>query len=160
EDAAGRTTAVAEPFAFTTPALPEDFPVPRATISVPERMDPGVTMLTVSDTTAGDALVMLDAAGEVVWDLRDPRLAPPDYLNWIAFPLPNGHLMLMVDRSALLEIDMLGNVLQGWSAAGAKPAIPGSIPVAVDSFHHELIALPEGDDVGFVTLGTEVRRLP
>jgi len=159
-DSKGQSTSTSKPFRYTTPALPIGFPPIQVTTSKPERMASGLTLFTINAPKFGDVLVMLDAAGEVVWYFRDPKMAVPEYRSFIAFPQPSGTLLLIVDREALLEIDMLGNVLNGWSATGRGQAISGPIPIPIDSFHHDIVPLPHGDPADFVVLSTEVRTLP
>ena len=70
----------APPLIVDTDPLPEDFPPLEVTVSRPERMEPGATLLNVYrwDEEGRDdgfgLLVAVDASGEIVWYYRaDPR---------------------------------------------------------------------------------------
>ena len=157
-DAAGNR-AVAPPLTIDTEPLPDDFPPLAVTVSRPERMEPGATLLNVyrwgeeeRDPTFG-LLVAVDASGDVVWYYR----AGDPIGN--AVPLANGNLLYMatVDGAwaALVEIDLLGNVIRRWHSralAGRAPA--GSVLVDTDSLHHDMVELPSGN---LVALGSEAR---
>ncbi len=158
-DAAGNASASA-PITIVTDPLPDDFPPFVVTVSDPERSEPGVTLFALRrwpdgglfDDTYG-LIVALDAAGEVVWYHRTDR-SIGDVIQ-----LQNGHLMYWatVDgiRSLLVEIDLLGRVVQQWHPrALAEAGLEDSTLVDVDSFHHEVAQLPSGN---FLTLSSEVR---
>jgi hypothetical protein len=120
-DAGGLATTAAEVLSFTAPALPPGFPGIEVVTSRPELMEAGVTLVTINSPAFGDTLIGLDAEGQVVWYFNDPRLLRPEYHTFLAFPLANGSLVLSIDRRALVEIDMLGDVRHAWCAAGTKP---------------------------------------
>ena len=157
-DAAGNADR-APPLIVETDPLPDDFPPLETTVSRPERMEPGWTLLNVyrwgdegNDPNFG-LLVAVDATGEVVWYYR------ADHTIMQAIPLANGNLLYMASLDGvwgiLVEIDLLGNVVRRWhsrAAAGRAPA--GSILVDTDSLHHEIIELPSGN---LVALSSEVR---
>lgn len=162
-DERGRSLTAPTTLAFTTPALPADFPPIRVTTAAPARMQAGNTMLNIVDAQNGDKLVMLDPLGEVVWYL-DHTLLPQGATrpSFLATPLPNGHFMLIVDRCGLVEVDMLGHVHGAWWANNILPA-PGTgfyRPVAADSFHHDVLVLPADSGAAFATLSTERVTLP
>ncbi len=143
---------------MSTPALPDDFPPITATRSEPERMEPGVTLFSVYRRAGDDRgndyglLVAVNAAGEVVWYYRsDERITD-------ARRLRNGNLLHNggAKRGRMYEIDMLGHVVRQWHAAGVGGAAPtGSIPVALDSLHHEIYEMPSGN---FLALSSELRQ--
>jgi arylsulfate sulfotransferase len=57
----------------------------------------------------------------------------------------------------LMEVDILGNLVRSWYSAShpAECDVPeGSVPVAIDSVHHEMTMLPDGN---FLVLSTEGR---
>jgi hypothetical protein len=61
-----------------------------------------------------------------------------------------------MSTSGAVEINMLGNVFQQWSSIKRK--FPGhSVNVDLDLLHHEFF---ETASKSFLTLGTELRRLP
>ncbi len=162
-DQDGNTTPGRHVLKFETAPLPGDFPPIETTVSVPERMEPGVTLFSPGKwPTGGRAddryglVLAVDAAGEVRWyyrsneNITDPR------------PLPNGNLLLRVGYKRAVEMDMLGNVVAQWHAARySDPAAVdkgprGSIPVQTETFHHEIQQMPSGN---LLTLSTEMRRL-
>ena len=156
-DRAGNV-AESQTFEVKTPPLPEGFPEIRATVSQPEKMEDGVTLFNLirwpesgSDRDYG-VLLAVDSAGEVIWyyvadhDTNDARR------------LANGNILYMYGRAGgVVEIDMLGNVVQQWHSTGTpKEAPKGSTPVATDTFHHEVFELPSGN---LLTLSSEIRVL-
>lgn len=159
----GEELRASSPLEWTPPRLPADFPPIEVTASQPARMQPGGTMLNLVSPGRGDHMVLLDEQGEVIWYLDDsflPRNPAPQ--SFLCVPLPSGNLMLIVERRALLEVTMLGEVVGAWWATGQGPLPPGLpfTPVATDSFHHDLIVLPPGSGADFATLSTEVRAYP
>ncbi|MCY4029145.1 MAG: aryl-sulfate sulfotransferase [Acidobacteria bacterium] len=157
-DAAGNQDR-SPPLIIETDPLPDDFPPLETTVSRPDRMEPGWTLLNVyrwgdegNDRTFG-LLVAVDASGEVVWYYR------ADHTIMQAIPLANGNLLYMASLDGiwgiLVEIDILGNVVRRWhSRAAADHAPPGSILVDTDSLHHDVVELPSGN---LVALGSEIR---
>jgi hypothetical protein len=41
---------------------------------------------------------------------------------------------------------------------GDEAAVAGAIPVATDSFHHDVVSMPPGDEADFAVLSSEMRR--
>ena len=146
-------------YEMTTPALPDDFPPTAVARSEPDRMEPGVTLFSVFRRTEDDPgtdfglLLAVNAAGEVVWYYRsDERITD-------ARRLRNGNLLYTggAKRDRLYEIDMLGHLVRRWHAAGVPRDVPAdSIPVPIDTFHHEVYEMPSGN---FLALSTELRQL-
>lgn len=147
---------------YTPPPLPDGFPPLRVTVSNPSQMEPGVTLFNVFQWVNNDAnenvglIVAVDESGDVIWYYRIEH--PVSDVR----RLSNGNLLyLRAHRSqpwtSITEIDMLGRVVQRWSAAGrvAEP-LPNSVPVEVDTFHHNAVELPSGH---LLALSTELRRL-
>lgn len=162
-DEQGRSIDAPEVLRWTPPPLPADFPPIQVTKTLPGRMEPGWTMMNLVSPGRGDRMVLLDAEGHVVWHLTDaflPRNPAPQ--SFLAVPMPSGNLMLIVERRALIEMNMLGVIVGAWWATGMGAPPPGLpfTPVAVDSFHHDLIVLPAGRGADFATLATEVRSYP
>ncbi len=177
EDASGKTAEAREALEFTTPPLPEDrreFPPILVKASRPERMEPGVTILSVRRLGRADSgpaprgrpgapagepdfavkyglLLALDARGEPVWYYRS-SIRISDFE-----PLPNGNIVFLGADQRAIEIDMLGNVVRQWYAA-KRPQGPaeGAIPIPTAAFHHDIEALPNGH---LLVLGGEVRRI-
>ncbi|MDP6539189.1 MAG: aryl-sulfate sulfotransferase [Planctomycetota bacterium] len=153
----GERVAAEEPVLFETPPLPEGFPPIVPSVSDPEDMEPGVTLVNVNASRYQESyLVMLDSESEVVWYYRVMQ-----YLGDVQ-RLRNGNLLYMYDRTTLAEIDMFGNVVQEWFAAGinAKNASPDATLVDVNVFHHDVIELPVSLEGDFMALSTELRVYP
>ena len=142
-----------------TDPLPDDFPPLEATVSRPERMEPGATLLNVyrwgaegRDQSFG-LLVAVDAAGDVVWFYRAEHSIGP------VIPLADGNLLYMASIEnvwgVLVEIDLLGSVVRRWHSRGLAAQAPAdSILVDVDSLHHDVVELPSGN---LAALGSKVR---
>ena len=127
--------------------LPQDFPVYSVSAN-PDMMEPGVTLFAV-----GSYLVAMDEVGEVVWFYRIQRLSS---LDRDVRRMSNGNLLLLLPPQNMNEIDMLGNVVRSWHAAGTSDGSEGSIPVDVLGFHHEVFEMQNGN---LLTLSFELRQL-
>ncbi len=149
-------SASSEPLEVTTDALPEDFPPIDVRISVPDRMEPGVTLLEPSyspeDGSQNDYqfLVAIDEAGEVVWYYKAVHGVSD------AQRLQNGNLLYRSGNAHLYEIDMLGNLVSNWRSdlAAADRIRADSVHVATDTLHHEALETPSGN---IMAISTEVR---
>jgi arylsulfate sulfotransferase len=141
-----------------TPPLPAHLPSISVVTSRPAAMEPGVTLVQLfrwpnrePDLTYG-LIVGLDPRGDVVWLLElDVGVDEPRRLA-------NGNLLMLAGRGrGMLEVDMLGRIVRRWHPAGTteEPA-EGSLAVATDTFHHDVVALPNEN---FLVLSTEVREL-
>lgn len=152
-----QTQDVSEPLYFTTPPLPKSFPPIRTLIAKPEKMEPGVTLFAVNlwrrNTSLLDYgyIIAVDEEGEVVWfcnttdRIADMRL------------LKNGHLLYQQGSYRYLyEMDLLGQDHNRWVATNLT-MLPDeeSIPVKVDTMHHDTLELPNGN---LMTLTTELRE--
>jgi len=156
-DESGHTT-VLEPLHVTMPPLPDDFPPIRLTVQQRDAMEPGVTLVhyfrwnspTEDDPDWGLA-VAVDAAGEVVWYYRAEHFV--DELK----RLPNGDFFYSTD-DGMYAIDMLGNVKRRWHTSYTPPDRigEGSVLIPTDTFHHEVLYLPERGT--FLALGLESRE--
>jgi len=161
-DQAGNVTPP-QTLEFETPPLPEDFPPIKTVVSVPGKMETGVTLFSVMKWPVGKPpqedyglALAVDTRGEIVWYYRgDELMGDPQ-------PLPNGNLLYMLGRNRAIEMDMLGNVVSRWHASqhpnpeANKSVGQGSIPVETETFHHEIQRLPSGN---LLTLSTEMRRM-
>jgi len=137
-------TLDAAPITVTTAALPADFPVFTTDRIAPAQIEPGVTL-----TGMSRYVLAVDDTGHIVW-YSDRGEATEDVRR-----LPGGNLLVNLgNHVTATEIDVWGNEIRRWHAAHSTPGTPGSIPVAVDSFHHELGRLPGGE---MFTLSTELR---
>ncbi|HUF71919.1 MAG TPA: aryl-sulfate sulfotransferase [Gammaproteobacteria bacterium] len=137
-----------------TKPLPGSVPPIDVRVSRPPRMEPGVTFLPVFDSDVENVgfIVALDAQGDVIW-YYDVAVDEPRRME-------NGHFLMMDDfreRRRLVEVDMLGRTVRRWHATGITNDPPdGAIPVATDTFHHDVIILPSGN---FMALSTELRHV-
>lgn len=137
----------ASPLMGTTDPLPDNFPIITVETSDPPSMEPGVTLLCISDF-----LVILDSAGDVVWFYDSTTRSPQDCRR-----TPAGTFVFnQRDANAIDEVDVLGNVLNRWYPTELFTDAPleGSIPVAIDTMHHEVFPLASGS---FLTMSTELR---
>jgi hypothetical protein len=139
---------------FDTAPLPEDFPPIEVKVSEPSRMEPGLTVFPVSRWYPGGQdigyglAVAVDESGEIVWYYRTDHMVSD--LNFTE----RGTIQYQSRRS-LVEMDVLGNIVETWYASGLVDQVPaGTVPVATDLFHHEITELPSGE---LLTLGTEIR---
>ena len=157
-----------EHVAITTKALPADFPALTTTQSDPSRMAPGVTMFTVTPPTPPHAklpllgnLIVVDAEGNVVWYHRAPVPIGD------AKMLPNGDILYEYNDMGAQEIDILGHVVREWAGRlengpfrvdsyGRTLPGPNTIPVDIDSIHHEVTMLANGD---ILTISNELRTV-
>ena len=159
EDEAGNRVS-ADPIEITTVSLPDGFPALNVISSEPARMEPGLTIFPLYSWPDGGTLdqqagliVALDAQGRVVWYYQ------ADHSIGDVIQLRNGNLLYStgVDgvRGRFVEIDALGQVVARWhSRSLADAGLDDSILVDVDSFHHEMVELP---NESLLTLSTEVR---
>jgi arylsulfate sulfotransferase len=141
---------------FVTPALPKDFPPLSVAITKPGRMEPGIRMFAVNtwinDTSVLDYgyLIAVDQTGTVVWYCQTgDRTADSRVLN-------NGNILYQHGSYRYLyEIDIMGRDHRSWYAARSVAAPNAqSIAVDVDTMHHDIVELPNGN---FLTLATELR---
>ena len=96
--------------------------------------------------------IIVDDAGEIIWYYLPGVHRVHDIRR-----LENGNLAYEVwpGTDGMLEIDMLGNIVNRWHFTGtAKEVHEGSIPVATDSIHHDYVELPNGN---FLLMSSENR---
>lgn len=142
---------------FRTDPLPDDFPPLDTRISRIDEMEPGVTFFGIRKSASSGAktygmLVALDEAGEVVW-YRDVGYTTGDIKR-----LKNGNFIYLSFDHKAIEIDMLGSVVNHWSAAKRWPDLHrdgGSLPVDAEAFHHEIYEMPNGH---FLVMSIETRE--
>jgi arylsulfate sulfotransferase len=143
---------------WTTPPLPDSFPPMHVTVSRPERMEPGVTLLPLqrwpgrgNHDQEFTALVALDAHGEVVWFYDAPYAISE--AKWSQ----GGHLLFYYGTLGnIVEMDMLGNVIRQWGATRfpGKVNPEGALPIDTGTIHHDVSELPDGR---LLALSTELR---
>jgi len=160
QDADGNET-LSEGLTFETPPLPDAFPTPVVTVHNPDAMEPGVTVFNVngrwgptgaSEPANFSPAIIVDDAGEIIWYYLPGVHRVHDIRR-----LSNGNFAYEVwpGTDGMLEIDMLGNVINQWQFSGTvKEVHDGSIPVATDTFHHDYVELPNGN---FLLMSTESR---
>ena len=150
-------TNASEPFEVTTDPLPDDFPPLDVRVSVPDRMEPGITMLEPTyqseDGSERDyhLLVALDETGDVVWYYKAAQPAAD------ARRLQNGNLLYRTGRAGpLYEIDMLGNTVAEWHTNRTPEDQRGSNSLHIDTqtLHHETFETQSGNILG---ISTELR---
>lgn len=155
--------AVTRTFEFTAPALPQEpgeFPPLQVSAPLRERMEPGVTVISTRRQVPGQLtdpssvrfgmLLALDRDGVPVWYYRsDARIS--DFERTRA-----GNILVCTLDYEILEIDLLGNTLHRWYAAGRPKGKGDGIAVDTMTFHHEVDELPNGD---IAVLGTSMREI-
>ena len=160
QDSDGNET-LSEGMTFETPPLPETFPSPVVSVHNPDAMQPGVTVFNIngrwgptgaSEPANFSPAIIVDDAGEIIWYYLPDIHRVHDIRR-----LENGNFAYEVwpGTDGMLEIDMLGNVLNHWQFSGTvKEVHEGSIPVATDTFHHDYVELPTGN---FLLMSSENR---
>ena len=160
QDADGNETLSAG-LTFETPSLPDAFPTPIITVHKPDAMEPGVTVFNVngrwgptgaSEPANFSPAIIVNDNGEIIWYYLPGVHRVHDIRR-----LENGNFVYEVwpGTDGMLEIDMLGNIVDRWHFTGtAKEVAAGSIPVATDSFHHDYVELPNGN---FLLMSSENR---
>ena len=156
---------------FSTGSLPKDLPPTVFKASAPAQMAPGITLFNTMAWGVGTKnkcapfpskyagwIEGVDDQGRVVWYYKS-TLGITD-----VSPTPRGTLLVSIDDVVIREIDMLGNTI---SELGTKVATdyakgtlngvsytgPDTVPISIDSSHHELSELGNGD---LLTISTEV----
>lgn len=126
----------------TIPPLPEGFPT--FTVSADaDAMEPGVTLI-----ASGGLLVMVDPEGVPVW------FKEVDGVVHGTARFSDGSLAYVLDRSTVEAVDLAGRSVRRWRARTADE--PDGIAVDVESFHHDVVELPDG---GFASLSVERRQV-
>jgi hypothetical protein len=152
-DQSGNETELSD-IGVTTDPLPEGFP-PIQVTSVPELMEPGVTIFPVIEwgpnPEFGSALVAVDESGGVVWYRRFQNIGYGDIKR-----MSNGNLLFIEDDTTIMEMNMLGDVVREWHTTLKTDPSPGSIPVNIPVFHHEVFEMENGN---FLVLTVGLRSL-
>lgn len=133
--------------------------------AVPDAMEPGFLFLSIRRRNVTRALwwtekqkafaqrwsllIALDPMGEIVWTFHH------DFRISGLTRLPNGNIFFHQVNNHSFEIDLAGNVVRSWVAAGrpAGPA-PGAIPISVQSMHHQPHLTTAGN---FLTMAANTR---
>lgn len=157
-------------FQHRTPPLPDNplaFPPLRVQVAQPERMEPGLTFLSVRRRALGrphwmtekqrkfstdwGMLVAIDAEGEVIWHYQsDYRTAGIDRLQ-------DGNILMHRTDFSTLIIDLLGNEVRQYYAEKRPfppPGNPNAIPVkGLQTLHHQPHQMPNGNFLAFSANG-------
>jgi arylsulfate sulfotransferase len=145
---------------ITTAALPSGMPKMQVPTHDSSKMSPGFTLFGVFSwlTTGAPApqgwLIALDNDGNVVWYLQTDN-RPEDVRV-----LPDGNVGYSYEGTVdgYTEVDALGNPVpnKAWVADGltGKTAPDGTTGVKIESMHHAVFPLPNGD---FLTLSSELK---
>ena len=157
-DLAGNWVEAESQLEYRTPSLPDDFPPIAVRASQPDRMEPGVTLLEVRRMRNKELYFFLavNSRGEVIWYYRHK-----DSTRYLSI-LPNGNLLYLSNYNKAIEIRLTGEIVRQWHAAkhpnNGNPldVSSESIPVNVETFHHEIIQVPSGN---YMTLSTEMRTV-
>ncbi|MCA8949757.1 MAG: aryl-sulfate sulfotransferase [Planctomycetes bacterium] len=155
-DVDGQATAAPVALTFTTPDLPVGFPMIDVEVSLPQYMEDGLRLLSILTNNLGSVPTIIDANGEVLWYF-DASQTPLLDDQVMVFPMQNGNLMLIGAWRVMVEINLLGDVLNLYYASRQTGPAPGTIAVDTDSFHHEFLEMPAGSGADFAVLGTERR---
>lgn len=166
QDSSGNQTRAPQTLGFKTPPVTlntETFPPLDVRTSQPERMEPGITLLSVrrQKATQGNPaigkfnqkfglLLAIDAAGEPVWYYEaDSRISDFEVLQ-------NGNIAYLTQDYRLIEIDLFGNIVNTWWAMHRPQGATAGIPIETSTLHHDLDQLPNGN---LIVLGTEQRTI-
>jgi len=121
---------------FSTAALPADFPALSLLTSEPDRMEPGYTLFdAVRKDRSAAYIVIVDAAGEVVW-----YLAPEG--ESVTRRVANGALLTLDAGSGLIrEIDERGSTRVSFHSAQTSAPVGDSVAVDVAEFHDDVVKI-------------------
>ncbi len=140
----------AEPVTFATDPLPTPLPHLTLRASVPESMEPGLTVIPIY-TKDISYIALVDADGRIVW-LYGPTV--PKFTEIV--PLPDGHLLALTD-SDVIEFDWMG-VVRVRSSQSSKEA--SSEPLEAPDFHHDMLISSRGTLVALTKGSLVVSEFP
>lgn len=121
-----------DPVAFETGALPSPLPHLDILKSVPEKMQPGLTIVPLYANRDASYIALVDALGRIVWLYGDGVLS--EKFTEIK-QLENGHLLALNDLD-IYDMGWMG-ILGRWRS-GSSLATEG-ISVPLPSFHHDVL---------------------
>jgi len=151
-DEYGYETAAENAVEVTTDPLPEDFPSFEILTADTEQMEPGVTVVeavSFSDTEES-YMYAVNAQGEVVWFYTET--GPRDFKK-----LDNGNVLFFMEFDDIIEMDMLGNVVNSWKTPFSDSEDPDRIELpGTKAFHHEVYPMPDGN---YLVLDVEKREI-
>ncbi|WP_437949294.1 aryl-sulfate sulfotransferase [Sorangium sp. So ce296] len=140
---------------------PELFPPIEKIVTGSSEAEQGFVLFTPASTTVENDtmpvgyVTIVDNNGDVVWFYEAP--AATEVLR-----LSNGNLLIQSapeHHASMLEVDMLGQTVRTWVSRKAPSyGDPSSeaIKVDVDTFHHDVRVMPNGN---FVTMSTELQHV-
>lgn len=162
----------AETLHYRTPEIPKDnrlFPPIEVTLSEPEAMEPGITLMMSRRRPGGQpeafspeerrfisnySLILgFDAEGEIIWYYEfDSRV-----VNMVQ--LDNGNLIFLGLDYKLHEIDVLGNERNSWYAQH-RPygADDKALPIDVPTIHHSFSLMPNGNIAAFTAHSKTIKN--
>lgn len=153
-DKAGNDTILND-LNVTTAPLPVGFPPIHVETSIPELMEPGVTLFPVRASGAnlafGSVFIAVDEAGEVVWYRRFQNIGYGDIRR-----ISNGNFLFIRDDTVITEINVLGDIVREWHTNRNINPSAGSIFVDIPIFHHEVFEMENGN---FLVLSIELRAI-
>ncbi len=146
---------------FTTKAIPAN-QVPPLTVTTTYGMtpQPGIEMLDFISLAGSPVspLAAFDLSGNLLWSYPAQGTAS-DFLQGVHL-LPNGHILIDISPTStepinpnslsgtinvLREIDLAGNTIQEETLGALNAALPAAgFNFTVGTFHHDVIALPNG----------------
>lgn len=125
-------SAEAPPLSFASGSVPDDVPFTVADVSVPDRMEPGLTLMSANDETGW--LLATDAEGVTIY----AQHGADDSLALV--PDAEGNLW-SVDGYTITVRSPMGEIVRRWTPT---PTGPVDIGVAYPDFHHEVLPQPDG----------------
>jgi arylsulfate sulfotransferase len=145
---------------FTTQSLPAaQIPVVTATTTAGMTPQPGIELLNLIGVNSPAAsLAAVDLSGRLIWSY--PALPAGESLQGVHL-LPNGHFLIGVSTVAVREIDLAGNTIrEGVLSALVNSLANIGITYEVLSFHHDVIALPNGHWIALINLSVPCSDIP
>jgi len=159
-DQAGNQTDAGH-FTISPASLPPIFPSITKNVTGNPGAEPGFLLFTVwaahvYDPSTVGYIVIMNNDGDVVWYYEAANTTEVLQLN-------NGHLLIQSApeyHTSIVEIDMLGRTVNTWITRKSQDyANPHSksIKVDMDSVHHDMTVMPNGN---IITLSTELLNVP
>jgi hypothetical protein len=139
----------------TTDPLPIGFPPIHVETSIPELMEPGVSLFPVRASGAnlafGSVFVAVDETGQVVWYRRFANIGYGDIRR-----MSNGNFLFIEDDATITEMNVLGDIVRRWHTNRNTNPSAGSILVDIPIFHHEVFEMENGN---FLVLTVGLRSI-
>jgi arylsulfate sulfotransferase len=151
---------------FTTGPIPNNLVVPQFAITRPDaNLTPqsGVELVDLGGATPNtlEALAT-DLEGSIIWyyDVGKGNSVFP-----IRGPLTNGHFLVNVGTALagyfLREVDLAGNTIRQVTVDQVNQSLQnGGYSLSIANFHHDVLALPNGDWVALCNVSKEFTNLP